>query len=411
MRLLALLIILLALSFAAKCSGYEEELAIRILDALMRPVEGANVQITFDRGTTFGEQYFTTQPKKTDENGTVVFVISNPGEATRKIDCNIYVSAWVGQAYGKKTIAALSHPSIVDIVLPVHRVLFYVRDQNNNSLVNASVFFLNETKKTDATGKTVFYSRNETSEYYVSYKSGSDGGSVAVSGDAMHEAIIPVYQINVYIKDDYGNPLPAIVAYAGETINASTGWASFHAYQNIFQLKVKHENVEKEMTIKPAEGQIKTVIFDLHPPVINDPQQALLDNRIRMSFEIRDEGTYASGLDVYSIKVKYRILPDEKWHESLTYTLGGDSYGLDFPEILENTVVEFSVQASDYEGNKAYKSGRFVVSAKAQEGASKQENNVDNNEFPWLYLFLVIIFIIVAFYVLKIILQQQKKGD
>lgn len=409
MRLLAVLILLLSISFAAECTGYEGEFTIRALDALIRPVEGASVQLTFDRGVTFGQQYFTTQPKRTDENGTALFVISNPGEAPRKIDCNIYVNAWTGTTYAKKTFSALSHPEIIDVKLPVYRVVFSVRDQNRQPIADASVFFVNETKKTDAGGKAVFYSQNATSDYYVSYKSGSEGGSVAVKGDTERDVVIPVYQMSVFVKDDYGNPLPAVLSCAGEEINAPNGSASFPLYQDTVQLKIRHENIEKEISVKPAEGRTKTVFFDLNPPLIGEPAQSLSDGRVRMSFEIKDEGPYASGLDIYSIKVSYRVLPEETWHHSLTYPLGGDSYGIDFPEMSENAVVEFSVQAADYEGNKAYRNGRFLVSATAQS-EDTQKNNVVNEEFPWLYAFLVIIFIIIAFYVLKILLPQQKQS-
>lgn len=409
MRLLAVLILLLSVSFAAECTGYVGEFTIRTLDALVRPVEGANVQLTFDRGVTFGQQYFTTQPKKTDENGTVLFVISNPGEAPRKIDCSIYVNAWTGTTYAEKTFSALSRPEIIDVLLPVYRVVFYVRDQNRKPISDASVFFLNETKKTDASGRAVFYSQNATSDYYVSYKSGREGGSFAVRGDVGREVIIPAYPMSVFVNDDYGNPLPAVLSYAGEEINAPNGSASFLVYQDRVQLKIRHENIEKEIDVKPAESQTTTVFFDLNSPRISEPRQSLSDGRVRMSFNIKDEGPYASGLDMHSIKVSYRVLPEETWHRSLTYPLGGDSYGIDFPEMSENAVVEFSVQAADYEGNKAYRNGRFLVSATAQ-GEDTQKNNVVNEEFPWLYAVLVIIFIIIALYVLKTLLPQQKQS-
>jgi len=408
---ITLLFILFSFSFAAECKGYNEELTIRVLDALIRPVDGANVQVTFDRGVPFGEQYLTTKPKQTDENGTVLFAVWNQGIAPRKLDCNIYITAWAGGASNKKTIVAYQHPVIIDVYLPIYRVLFYVHDQNGRPLANATVFFLNETKTSDEFGRAVFYSKNATSDYYVSYKTGSEGGSVSVKGgDATREAVIPVYQITVFTKDDYGNPLPALISYANETLNAVNGSATLTVYKDVAYLKVKHENLEKELTLRPAEEPTKTIFFDLRAPSISDPRQTIANNRVRMSFDVKDEGGYASGLDISSIKVSYRLATDEMWHSSMTYSLGGDAYGIDFPETQPNAIVEFSVQASDYEGNTAYKKGRFVVSTVAGQGSeAAQENNVVNEEFPWLYAFLVIIFIIFAFYVLRLLFKKQKE--
>jgi hypothetical protein len=402
-------------SFATECSGYSEEnLTIRVLDQLYRPVEGASVQVTFDRGASFGEKYFTTQPKQTDALGNVYFTILNQGTQTRKIDCNIYITAWFGPSYAKKTIEALSHPSINDVVLPVYRVTFFVHDQQKRPLKNASIFFLNETKQTDEFGRAFFYSQNWTSEYYVSYMGGKEAEYVEVKGDTEREVVIPVYQINVSAMDEYGNPLQASVQYLNQSFQISDSPATFSVYQYLVELTVKYENIEKTITMQPANTLSKVVYFDLHPPTISEPQQNISNGRVRMSFKIIDEGQYASGVDLSSIQVFYKILPDGKEQKLTAYSLGGSNYGVDFPPIKEGTLVEFVVRAKDNDGNIAYRQGRFVI-AQAQEAnttanTTTQQPESKSEDYTFFYAAGVIIFIILAVYMLRMWLKNRPSG-
>jgi hypothetical protein len=61
MRYLHLLILMLLVGSAfADCIGYNDSFYVRALDAKYRAIEGANVWIKYDRGTSFGDKYFTT---------------------------------------------------------------------------------------------------------------------------------------------------------------------------------------------------------------------------------------------------------------------------------------------------------------------------------------------------------------
>lgn len=405
---IVLFIVLFSYSFAAEeCNGYSKEnFTIRVLDQLYRPVEGASVQITFDRGTSFGEKYFTTQPKETDANGRVYFNILNQGTPTRKIDCNIYVTAWFGPSYAKKTINALSHPLVNDIVLPVYRVTFFVNDQQKRPLKNASIFFLNTTKQTDEFGKAFFYSQNWTSEYYASYKGGKEAGYVEVKGDTGHEVVIPVYQISISAMDEYGSPVQASVQYLNQSFQISESPATFFVYQDLVELTIKYENIEKTITMQPANTLSKVVYFDLHPPTISEPQQNISNGRVRMSFKIIDDGQFASGVVLSSIQVFYKIPPDGKEQKLTAYSLGGSNYGVDFPPVKEGTLVEFVIRARDNDGNIAYRQGRFVITS-VQTNTTASQPEMKSDDYTIFYAVGVIIFIILALYMLKMWLKNR----
>ncbi|MEM4166213.1 MAG: hypothetical protein QW153_00150 [Candidatus Bilamarchaeaceae archaeon] len=414
MKLAFLLLLLVAVTFADDCVGYSENLHIRVLDSLIRPVEGASVSVTFDRGTSFGEKYFTTQPKKTDENGSVYFTLLNQGTETRKIDCNIYIDASFGPTSAKKTITALKHPQIIDVKLPIYRVIFYVRDQNGKPLENATVFFNNETKKTNKNGNVIMYSENGTQQYLVTYRSGSESGFILVSGDTTREAIIPIYEVKIDVYDDRGEPLSALVSYSNETLKTEEGKVVFKVYNDVVEIKVQYDNIQKNLIVNAKEKPKESIYFDLNAPLINEPKHNLSNNRVRMSFEINDLGQYASGVDPLSIRINYRLLPDGQWQKAKTYSLGSNLYGIDFPELEKGTIVEFNVEASDYEGNKAYKSGRFVIETTIEkpqnESGNKHEKEEKNEEYPIFYAVFGLIFIIFVVYLLKKFIEKQKNG-
>lgn len=426
MRLLFLLLLLTSFLFSADCTGYSEDLHIRVVDSSLRPIEGAKVQVTFDRGTSFGEKYFTTEPKETDENGSVFFTLLNQGTTTRKIDCNIYITAWFGPTSTKSTIVALAHPRIVDVKLPVYQVKFYVRNQNGKALANATIFYVNETKKTNDNGAATFYSGKGEAEYLVSYMSGTESGFVSVSGDTTREVIIPEWDVVVEVYDDNGRPLNGTINYAKETIATQEGKAAFKVYKDYADIEVVYENLRKSILLNAKEKPNEKVYFDLNPPTISDPTYNISNKRVKMAFEIKDNGVYASGVDPATIRITYRILPAGQQQKTKTYSLGGNMYGIDFPEVEEGTIVEFSAQASDYEGNSAYREGRFLIKKQGSEDSStgspqgeneskksgnQQENEGKKEENTFIYVIIVILLVIFGGYLLKKFMEAKQNSE
>ncbi|MEM2948809.1 MAG: hypothetical protein QW590_03315 [Candidatus Bilamarchaeaceae archaeon] len=414
MRCWILIFLLASVSFGIECRGYNESFDVRVLDAQWRPIQGADVSVMFDRGLTFGEQYYTTQPKETNESGRVHFSFSNGGTTTRKIDCRIWIFVSYGPSRVEKVINATQHGPTVDVFLPIYIVRFLVTDQYGNPLGNATVFFLNKTKRTDNNGNVAFYSKNQTAiPYLVSYLGGEETGVVSVAGDTMRHATIPIYNISVLVVDDRGVPLSADVVYLNTTyqINGSTSLA---IYEEKATLTVIHGDAQQTITISPARSRNATIPFDTHPPTIGDVRETFVGkDRVRLLVDITDEGVFASGVKTRQISARYRILPDGKLESATVFVLSLNTYGIDFPKIENGRIVEFVLEAQDYNGNKALKEGRFVVQVAptTEENKSEEEQEKkEEQEFPFFYIVFGVIFIIIVFYIVKSLKQKQERG-
>ena len=173
----AILLLLISQLAFATCIGYTDKFDARVLDGKMRPLAGADISVKYDRGASFGEKYYTTPAKKTDQNGIVHFDLFNQGTLTREIDCSIEITGSAGNANNKTKIIAPQHGSLIDIVLgDVYPVNFYVRDHLGAPLEGASVTLGGITKKTDPAGKTMYYFQTDNYTYLASYKDGKQNG-------------------------------------------------------------------------------------------------------------------------------------------------------------------------------------------------------------------------------------------
>ncbi|MBI5046765.1 hypothetical protein HZC07_03465, partial [Candidatus Micrarchaeota archaeon] len=176
-----ILILLLSQVTFAGCSGYIEDFNVRVLDAQLRPIEGAGVSITYDRGSGFGTQYFTTPVNYTDVNGLAPYRVVNQGTNTRTIDCNIIANASAGGRSNTTIVIAQQHGNPIDVFLSdVYPVRFYVKDQFGAGIVNASVTIGNITRKTDGQGLAKFYYKKGNYSYLASSLDGSQAGSIEI---------------------------------------------------------------------------------------------------------------------------------------------------------------------------------------------------------------------------------------
>lgn len=411
---LIFLLLMVSVSFAASdCVGYTDSFDVRVLDAKLLPFEGAEVSVKFDRGASFGEQYFTTEPRLTDENGKVHFTILNQGTETREIDCEIWIYVAIGGETAEEVIEANKHNNPVDIKVPVYEAEFTVRDQQGRRLENATVFFLGVTKQTDQYGVASFYGKEQTAEYVVTYKGGQEGGSVTILGDTKREVTIPIYQLNLKTVDDKGTPVSASVTYADETYE-SDGSVTLTVYTSEVELDVEYGGIEKAVELYIDDGAVitETIAFDIHSPEISDITQSLVGDRVRITMTIEDEGKYAEGVDPSTVKIRYRVLPGSQWDTASAFTIALNRYAVDFPDIEHGKIVEFTINAEDYVGNKVTQDGRFTVQTdmepEVNDSGNEQENGETDQDFPLLYIIFVVIFIIIAFYIVKFIVKSKK---
>lgn len=387
------------------CRGYNESFDVRVLDAKIRPIEGALIQATFDRGTSFGPQYFTTEPRPTNKEGVLHLTILNQGTVTREIDCTIWLNATVGGAYAKKTIEVDVHGPIVDLLIDAYPLEMEVNDQNRDPIENATVTIGGLSKTTDSKGKVLFYAAPGSVNYLVSYYKGKESGVIVVTDDTDYEVILSRYSISIDAVDDSGTPLEATLTILEETLTMEDGhYETDDVYGSRVDATVSYGGIDKEITIFPATESEAVVAFDIHPPVIEGMTTSTVGDRPRLTIDVTDPGEYASDVNPSSVSVTYRILPatGAQWSNAATFVSGENRYVSDFPPIESGKIIEFRVEVEDYQGNKVIRSGSFVTAEKEPEnGEVPTEPEENGQEIPLFYIAIGVILIIVAFYIVK----------
>jgi len=405
-----LLMFLVGVSCAADCSGYADEFDVRALDAKLRPVEGAYIQVTFDRGASFGVQYFTTDLLRTNSSGMVHMNIRNMGTETRNIDCTIWVNATIGDGYAEKTVEANSHPLIVDLNLDVYPIDIKVTDISGNPIEGATVTINGESKDTASNGRALFHAAPGTIDYFVSYEKGKEGGIIPVTGDVDYEVVLARYTVTVYSVDDQGEPIDATITIFDETSTMTDGvYHSEDVYGNTLEATLQYMNVDKELVMNLAKKTEDTVVFDVHPPIIQSTSTTMIGTRPRLTIKITDEGEYASGVDPSSVKVSYRILPslEPEWVDATVFVSGAESYTIDFPETDGDKLIEFKIEAKDMEGNRVVQTGKFVTEKEEENGEKPPEVEENGQDFPYFYIIIGVILIIVVVYIVRYLLKRK----
>ena len=384
-RYLALFLLMASLAYA-DCIGYTDSFDVRVLDAKYRPLPNATVTVTYDRGATFGEQYFTTAPLRTDASGIVHFTIYNQGTLTRTIDCRITVNGSAEGIKGSATVMANEHGSIVDVTLSdAYTVTFYVRDQLGHPLQNASVTVANRTEKTDADGSFVFYLRAGTYNYLASYLDAKQPGSLDVSNDTAYEIRLAFYNVVMNVIDEAGTPLPAKLTIFNRTFDLAGGHFEYdRVFGDYVPYSVDYKGIISNGTLTPASDPDVEIVYDLHSPVFGTIKPETFNEKQRLQINVSDEGKFASGLNLSSIKVNYKIEPADEnvaWNEAVVFTAGRNQFTAEFPRLPTGRIVRFKIEVKDRAGNFAEIDGKFsTYVAKPPQNATNATNNQTNTQ-------------------------------
>ncbi len=408
---LLLFLLLLPISAAADCIGYVDEFDVIVTDSGLRAIEGAGVQVTYDRGSSFGEIYYTTPVQYTGKDGKLHFLLRNQGTNTREIDCEIAITASDSGVEETVTITANIHADLIMVQLPLYQLRVRVHDQYDSPLENASVSIEGVTKKTNGDGRAFFYVPEGEYSYLVNYLTGKNSGNVVVANDESFEVQIAFNPIYVDVVDDTGTPLESTLMILNDTFELPEG---HFEYDKVFgeeiDYTIVHSGVEKTGVIYPESERQTMVVYDTHPPVFGTIETAGNGGLTRLSIQVTDEGKYASGLDHSTITVSYKLMPTDSgtpWSSATTFASSVDTFMADFPELPENSIVMFRAEAKDNEGNKATIDGRFSPYVEPPpdngdgNGDGTQENGGEEQEIPFLYIvggafivFLVVFFVI-----------------
>ncbi|MBD3210879.1 hypothetical protein GF318_05870 [Candidatus Micrarchaeota archaeon] len=409
LRYLALFLVLSSIIFA-DCAGYHDIFDVRVLDGKQRPVPGAEVELTYDRGASFGEQYFTTPVKYTDSQGKAHFNLINQGTGTRPIDCNIYITTRTGGSTVKKTIEAETHGPIVDLIHEnLYRLRFYVRDHFNAAIENASISIGNRTNKTNDRGYVSHYLESDTYDYFVSYQEAKDSGTITVENDDVdYQVSFHYYDVTIDVLDDYGQPLEAYLTVYNETFLLENGhFEDNRTFGKEISYEAEYKGLSESGTIIAEVDPAALVVFDVHSPTIEkvEPEQSNAITKLVIS--TTDPGEYASGVDVSSIKVTYRLEPADPttpWNNAVVFSSGFNTFTAQFSGVPPDSIVQFNIELKDKAGNRAQLDGKFsTLTLEPEENDTQNQTKPQNGEeeeqeFPLFYILGGIILVILVIY-------------
>ena len=398
------------------CTNYSDSFDVRVLDAKLRTVPGAVVQVTFDRGATYGSKYFTTPPRYTDSSGLVHFDISNQGTNTRTLDCNIVINASFVGKHNTTTVFALEHGTPIDLALQLYPVRFYLRDIFGGPLANATVTVSNLTGTTDANGMASFFLGKGIQAYLASYLDGSQAGQLNITDDATIEVILRSYNVTFDVVDDFGSPLPATLRIFNKTFQLENGTFEYaETVGNSIPYSTEYKGIVKNSTLVPSENPKARVIYDIHAPLFGSIRPDVSGNRYHLIIPVSDPGSDPSGVDFKSIRVTYRVEPAEPttpWDTAVTFTSGRDTVTAEFPNLPQNRIVSFKAEMKDNEGNKASIEGKFSTLAgqtpvnNTQNQTNPQQDGGQDQGIPLIYIFVGAIVMLLIVYVVFHIKSQ-----
>ena len=421
-RYIVLFLILSQVAFAADCVGYNDSFDARVLDAKNRPIPGAEVQVKYDRGATFGSQYFTTPVKYTDSQGRVHFHIWNLGTTARKIDCNLYINGSIGGRTGDITVVANEHGPIVDVMLDnVYPVRFYVRDHLRMPIENASVTLGGKADKTDKNGLIKFYYKKGSYSYLVNYLDARQAGTLSVSDDTDFEVLFRYHKVIVDVIDDSGRPLNASIEIFNELFQLDDGHFEYEkTFGEMIPYTVRYKGITKSGSIETSVDPTATVIYDVHAPLFGDMVPQTAANWTKLLIEVSDPGDFASGLDVSSMRVTYRLepaAPTDPWNTAVVFTTGFNTFTADFPELPPNRIVDFRIEIKDSAGNRADIDGKFstfqgeVPEDLTQNQTDTHITELEGQEIPLIYIIGGGILVILIVYLVFRIRSLAAGGD
>ena len=408
-RYFVLLLLLVSVAYA-DCTGYNDTFQVRVLDAKGRPIPGAAVTVTFDRGAMGGPQYFTTPVKYTDQNGLLQEGIFNQGTTDRTIDCNIVINATQSGVMESATVVANVHGQYVDVDFSdVYPITFFVRDQLGYPIEKASVTIENQTQLTKQDGSSDFFMPYGNHSFFASYLDAYDAGTIPVIDDTVYVENFTYYTVEVLVRDDFGDPLPATLTIFNQTFQMDNGsFTSGKTFGEAVPYSVDYKGIVTTDTIYPATNPNVVITYDIHSPTISDINASTFEGTPRLTMSIVDPGQSPSGIDFSSIKVRYRLEPADEstpWDSAVAYTTGRNQVTAEFPDLPSDRVVTFVVDAQDKAGNKAEVQGKFTtMPAQAQSNTTQNQTKTQNppaqsQGLPLLYIILGVIVVVLAVYI------------
>ena len=365
MKLIILFVSALFLLSIIPCSfaKWGETTEVRILDAYGRVLPNAQTNITWEISKSRG--YATTKTKLTDARGRAIFLLENIEFSENDTDFQYIVRA----KYGNSTAVANYTYNIGEtprtLTLPVYWVTFVTRDTTGKPIsmkisIDDGAYLLQtnndgiSTIPIDASNRTAVASYGAFTKRFL----------LEVGGDKTYNITAKLYNPQVRVLDDAGTPLDAEV-HIGEFEKTcdKDGYAKFYNLTDPTPLMTVYYGRHKKSKMLNFDATEQVlVLFDTHPPEIQNVQTEWTGQVLRVLAIIQDKGKYASGLAEGNASIELYYISENNLQVKVPmYAVSYNMYAGDIPIGSGTPVVKYIVQATDAEGNSKSSADTFVI--------------------------------------------------
>ena len=407
-----LLFALAMLLFASHClsAGYTQKLLVQVFDQDYRPVEGAQVYVEHQVNSVVGDA--KTKPVSTKANGTADISFTDWEELSgqTKYTYTLYTKYGSEVESAVLTVTDTSAVRVYSMQVKAHYAFVSVHDQKGKPLA-ASVTVGNTTRKTDVGGMARFQLPPGKYTAKAEINGAVRNRDLSLDKDQNIEIEFPLYTVKITVIDDYKRPLAAQVDLDGAAKNTSAdGIAVFENVSNE-QPKVTVRYNESFRKLQPNLKQESSmlVVFDLTKPVIQELHHSIQKNgEAVINAYVQEPGASASGISGVSITYEVGGVTTSV----PAYTVGYNSFEAKIPVVPRETLVKYTVKATDKAGNAGFASGTYTIALERKNVELKKDNGFFGITLGWETIVVgLVAFGIVGYGVLYYRKRQQHEKD
>jgi hypothetical protein len=347
-------------------AGYTMNLTAQVFDQAYRPVEGASVYVEYELNPVKGD--VKTKPKLTDSTGhaSIMFTNYDEIENTTNYAYTLFVK-YGNQLSSASLIASNGQKRTYTMMVESHLAFVRVLDQDRKPL-SANLTVSESTKPTSEEGTTFF--ALPPGNYTLRVERGDLVKNVPLdignsTGDRNLDIVLSYYDLDVSVQDDLRRPLPAQVEVNG--IMRMTNDEGIAHFENITtdspEVIVTFGQGIKRFTPSLQLAKKIDVVFDLGKPLIKEQYSTLSPSGVgTVRFFVEDFGPQASGID--TVSVSYEIEGGQNFLS--VYAIGYNTFEAKIPAQPAGTLVKYTVEVADKEGNAEIGYGNYVIPSEGQ---------------------------------------------
>ncbi len=366
------LFLLVSDAFAATCEpGFEETINIKVIDAHYRPIEGASVNVTYQKDQSTGKGYVTTNTQYTGADGKVTEDVRNTETFASKVKCDITIQAGYDGVIVERKITAGSHPAEIQLRFENAYVLgLKIVDRFGQPIANTKVRINEMYKNTSETGYIGIIVNSGIVDIAVPYLHGVLAEEIEVADDTVYTLQTRVYPFKLSVVDDAGQPLVAQIFVDSDEYYDTGAYIEEMALPTPY-VAVVYGSLEKTVAVNLAEESDYTVSFDLTPPEITNVNIVRDEDDLKITFYISDPNYLASGPNLDETTLTYSI--SGVTQTAVPYAESG-AYAVEIPAPPVNTLLRFTITTHDMEGNMNTVTGEYLITPEEEPPPTEEEN-------------------------------------